>query len=346
MNTLRKKTSMQDIAEHLGISKNAVSMALNNKPGISESLRSRIIQAAAELNYGNYGLAHREQEGKTAAICVPNAISSGSQFYSAIYWSIEQQLREDGFKSLMISISPEMENNKLLPDLLDASEVNGLILVGIFQRSYVEFLQKLFTHIVIVDNFYLDFPLTAVVTANIEGGYTAVNYLISRGHRRIGFVGPIHRSVAYRERWMGYSTALDDAGLPHSSSLTYFDSVEDGFMNTPELIEKATESILKAEPDALFCANDRIAILLMGILTKKGIDVPQDISIIGFDDVEPADIVSPPLTTMRVHRVEMGRKAAALFIHKITNQAAGKTRSEIPANTVLYPTLIERESVK
>lgn len=340
MDKFRKKTSMQDIADHLGVSKNAVSLALNNKPGISEGLRQRVVQAAIDLNYGGYGLLHRSADSNSVAICVPNAISSGSQFYSAIYWSIEQELRDHGYRSLLVSVSPEMESRLAFPEAIADSGMIGIILVGSFSRSYVENITHQHEHVVVVDNSFLDLPLTSVVTANLGGGYEAARYLLANGHKRIGFVGPIQRFLAYKERWLGYKLALADAGVDIIPEISFLDSVDSWAVDAADRLKEAVEGIVTREPDALFCACDRIAILLMGILSSFGLRIPEDISVIGFDDVESSDIVSPPLTTMRVHRVEMGRRAVSILLQQLSGAA------DMPSSVSIYPTLIVRDSVK
>src|SRR5690554_8186489 len=126
MRDVRHKTSMQDIADALGISKNAVSIALNNKPGISESLRTKVIKTAITMNYGSYGKLSNTFEQNLVAICIPSIISGFSQFYSSIYWAIEKELGLTGYSSLLVSISEEMEKNLTLPTNLLDHEVKGV----------------------------------------------------------------------------------------------------------------------------------------------------------------------------------------------------------------------------
>lgn len=337
MDNIRKKTSMQDIAEELGISKNAVSLALNNKTGISEQLRAKVIQTAIAMNYGGYGRLGDAFESKLVAICLPSIIGRSSQFYSAVYWSIEQELGKYGYRSLIISVTQEMEQSLQLPDGLEEGKVKAVILVGVLSRKYVEKVSSTFQNTLLVDNNFLNLPVQSVITANIEGGYTATQYLISQGYTRIGFVGKIHTYLAYRERFTGYTLAMNDSELQLDSELSL---TEDSFFDNLDSLDAAISRLREKEVEAMVCSSDRVAIKLITRMQAAGIHIPDDVSIIGFDDIENADIINPPLTTMRVPRAEMGRRAALMLVHQLGGE------EYLTSSVVIYPKLIERESVK
>ncbi len=337
MDRIRQKTSMQDIATALGISKNAVSLALNNKPGISDNLRNKVIKTAIMMNYGGYGRLGTALERNLVAICVPSAISGFSQFYSSIYWSVERELGSHGYSPLLTSISTEMEEALTFPPILHEQEVRAVVVVGILSKRYVEKLATVFEHLVLVDNHYMDLPLDSVATANVEGGYEATRFLVEKGFSKIGFVGQVHRYAAYHERCTGYRKALDDAGLPLDESIIFTDSS----LFIPDLDSDAIiDSIIAKRVEVVFCSCDRVAIQLIGKLHARGLQIPKDVSILGFDDIENADIVSPPLTTMRVSRQELGMRAAQLLISRMESSEGSHSAITI------YPRLILRESVK
>lgn len=328
---------MQDIATALGISKNAVHLALSNKPGISESLRSKVIQTAISMNYGGYGKLGSALERNLITICVPSAISGFSQFYSSVYWAVEQELGTHGYRSLLTSVTEDMEKSLTLPPVLYEREVKGVIVVGILSKEYVRKMAEVFESIILVDNYYVDLALNSVATANMEGGYEATKYLIGQGCHQIGFVGQIHKYNAYNERCLGYKLALSDAGLPVRNARLCTDVQ----LFTPEIkLDEIVDCIKRESMDAVFCACDREAIQLIGKLHAEGINIPGDISIIGFDDIENADIVNPPLTTMRVPRRELGRRAAGLLIDRLESKAGP------PSAVSIFPQLIQRNSVR
>lgn len=336
MDRIRQKTSMQDIATALGISKNAVSLALNNKPGISESLRNKVIKTAIMMNYGGYGRLGTALERNLVAICVPSAISGFSQFYSSIYWSVERELGSHGYSPLLTSISTEMEDSLTFPPILHEQEVRAVVVVGILSKPYVEKLAAVFEHLVLVDNHYMDLSLNSVATANVEGGFEATKFLLQKGFSKIGFVGQAHRYAAYHGRCTGYRMALGDVGIPVDESIIFTDPG----LFTPDLnSDRIIDTIIEKRIEAVFCACDRVAIQLIGKLHARGLQIPKDVSVMGFDDIENADIVSPPLTTMRVSRQELGMRAAQLLISQMEEGDGAHSAINI------YPRLILRESV-
>lgn len=337
MEHVRKKTSMQDIADVLNISKNAVSLALNNKAGISEALRSKVVQTAISMNYGGYGKLGDSLGNNLVALCVPSAIGGFSQFYSSVYWAIEKELSSHGYRSLLTSITQDMENSLNFPEVLLEQKLKGVIVVGVLSKEYVLKMANSFDNFVQVDNYYIDQAINSVVTANVEGGYEATKFLIEQGCKRIGFVGDIRIYNSYKDRCKGYTLALSDADIPIVSSRSFTDST----LFSPILDLKAImEGIKKERLDAIFCTSDRLAIQLIGMIHKSGLKIPQDISIIGFDDTENSDIVNPPLTSMRVPRAELGHVAATLLIEKINNI------KKPPSTISIYPKLIQRKSVR
>ncbi len=336
MDNVRQKTSMQDIADALNISKNAVSLALNNKSGISETLRNKVVQTAILMNYGGYGKLGNSSGNNLVAICVPSAISGFSQFYSSVYWAIEKELSAHGYRSLLTSITQEMEHNLSFPEVLHEQGLKGVIVVGVISKEYILKMVNSFNNFVQVDNYYMDLAINSVATANVEGGYEATKFLVEQGAERIGFVGDIHAYNSYKDRYRGYELALSDVLIPKIPSRFFTDSA----LFSPTLqLDILMEKMKEEQLDAIFCASDRIAIQLIGMMHKNGLQIPQDISIIGFDDTENSDIVNPPLTTMRVPRTELGHVAATLLIEKIAS------KRKPPSAISIYPKLIQRKSV-
>lgn len=336
MNHLSQKTSMQDIATALGISKNAVSLALNNKPGISEELRQKVIDCAITMNYGGYGKLKSSRNKNIVAICVPSAISGFSQFYSSIYWTVERELANRGYRSLLTSVSPEMEDTLLLPSVLTDGDVVGVIVVGILSENYIEKISGFYKNFVLIDSHFVDLQINSVTTANLEGGYKATKFLIEKGFDRICFLGQINVFSAYKDRFAGYKLALENSDIELNSNYILTDEA----LFVPELdLEKIALHIKNHKISSVFCASDRIAIRLMGKLQALGYNIPNDISIVGFDDIENADIVSPPLTTVRVSRTELGKKAAQILIDLV------KGKNDNTSNIAIHPKLIVRNSV-
>ncbi|UJF34948.1 LacI family DNA-binding transcriptional regulator [Paenibacillus hexagrammi] len=340
-----KKVSMQDIAQYLGISKNAVSLALSNRKGVSEELRQQVLQAAEELGYDKHigqDLTGK-QEHSAVLILVPERIMSYEDnehflFYHDLIWGLEQKLRDQGFSAVIQRISLQMEQSLFLPELTHSINFDRVILFGIVREEYARLVQQKWSSLLMFDSFYRSVPGPAVTSANVEGAYTAAQYLLDQCHRRIGFIGPVHLTTSHEERWFGFWKALSEQSVMVDESCCLLESK--GFHHTEEEIRHFLDTCGHL-PTAFLCGNDRIALLLMTELQTRQIRVPEDISVIGFDGLDMSASSEPPLTTMKVDKNGMC-EAAARWLQMETG------RKEAPPNMRWYVpvSLIARSSVK
>ncbi|KQX56681.1 LacI family DNA-binding transcriptional regulator [Paenibacillus sp. Root444D2] len=326
---MNSKTSMQDIADKLGISKNAVSLALNNKAGVSEELRYRIFEAANQLNYRTDTKTKKKRGNQL--VLIPENIRNDKIFYYEVFWSIEKRAKESGYNAIICGVTQEMEDQLILPELYHEIDIHGLLLVGVLHLNYVRMLFDLGIPLVTVDHYYDGLQLDAVVTANAEEAYKIVTHLIDKGHKQIGFIGEINKSKSFKERWSGYQNALSDAGLAIDTKLEALNS-------TPAQLADHLDA-MTSMPTAWFCADDRIAISFIQTLISKGYKVPEDISVVGFCDIEAAQMIAPRLTTIQVQREQLGYEAVDFLIRKIDFGGS-------PAKISIYGKLIERDSCK
>ncbi|MEW9702491.1 LacI family DNA-binding transcriptional regulator [Paenibacillus sp. SI8] len=320
------KSSMQDIADKLGISKNAVSLALNHKPGVSDELRSRIFETAEQLQYRT---EPKNKKRNNLVILLPSFIQNDNPFYYEIFWAIEKRAAENGYNAIVCSITPDMADQLVLPDLYHELTFHGILIVGEFGLHYAKKLQSLGIPLVAVDNDYDSLQLDAVVTANAEGAYRLVSHLIDNGHRSIGFIGDIDSSKKFKERWYGYQNAMNAASLQIEKNHC--------ILNKPAIDDL---NAIDSTPTAWFCANDRIAIRIIQMLNSQGRQVPEAVSVVGFDDIEAASMISPRLTTIQVQREQLGIEAVDYLIRKIDQGGMHL----IPSKLSIYGQLIERES--
>ncbi|NEW08936.1 LacI family transcriptional regulator [Paenibacillus sp. SYP-B3998] len=332
---MNEKTSMQDIADKLNISKNAVSLALNNKSGVSEQLRSRVLEAASQLNYRTEVRAKKKRSN--LLVLMPEHIHDDKFFYYEVCWSTEKRAKENGYNAIICSVAKDMENNLVLPEIYNEMLFKGVLLIGAFQLDYVSKLFESQLPLVTVDHYYHDLRLDAVITANAEEAHTIVNYLIKKGHQHIGFIGASPNNQNFRDRWYGYQNAMSAAGLNVDRNHCFFPS------SSPEAHSTISTELtvhlkgMPSQPTAFFCVNDRMAILTIQLLSSEGIKVPDDISIVGFDDIEAASMISPQLTTIQVNREHLGFEAVDYLIRKIDYGGS-------PAKISIYGNLIERDS--
>jgi LacI family transcriptional regulator len=258
-------------------------------------------------------------------------------FYAHVIAGIEAACRRQQINLLFATVPVDEDNHpEELPRMLLEGELNGLLLIGAFvDATITRLLDRHKTSTVLVDAYAVDNHYDSVVSDNFRGAYDAVCYLIERGHRQIGLVGSLpnaYPSIAGRRR--GYLQALHDNAITRQ----YF---ADCHILSHEAAE-AAEALLQRSPEitALFCCNDQVAIAAMQAAQALGRNVPDDLSIIGFDNIDLAEHLTPALTTMHIDKVGMGRLAVQLLLD----------RAEFPArncvSTALRPTLVERASVR
>lgn len=330
------KVSMQTIADALGVSKNAVSLALSGKSGVSESLRDRVFETANLLGYR----ARTDKEGRRTRnllVLIPKYLRHDQGFYKEIYWAIDRRAKETGCAALRCEITEQMEEALLLPQEWHQALYEGLLLLGVFREKYVRRLLDLGAPLVIVDHDYDTLKLDAVVTANTTEAFRIVSYLIGLGHREIGFIGAIGMTRSFMERWLGYCQAMSEAGLaiPDKYCLTG-EAPLATLHSQPSEVQAWLEG-LDGYPTAWFCANDRIAVNLIEMLTAAGVRIPGELSVAGFDDIEEAARAKPPLTTVQVQREQLGYEAVDFLIRKI--DYGGN-----PTKLSIYGAFIARES--
>lgn len=331
----RAKVSMQYIADQLGISKNSVSLALNGRPGVSEETREQVMQLAGRLGYTLPG--GRTGEKHNILVLIPEYIRDDRYFYNDIYWEIDNCSARSGLSAIMSVVTARMEQQKELPPVCNELSFSGVLTIGILSSDYMGFLEKKFSAIVSVDHCCYGRQIPCVVTANINGSYTLTREVIRRGHKKIGFVGPVSTTDSVFERWCGFQLAMNEEGLvcdryniKNESPLGILLS------DAGEMKEILRE--MKELPTAFVCGGDRIAIACINALTALGLRVPEDISVVGFDDIEISQFVVPRLTTMHIRRHHMARAAVAELTRLIHRQNCSQ-------KTCLYAEFVERESL-
>ena len=328
---MSKRVSMQDIADRLQISKNAVSLALNGKPGVSEETRELVVGLAKKLHYGKLSYkAGSNTESKNILVFIPEYIRSDSYFYNEIYWSIDYRASQRGYTAIMGTITEEMQKNKEMPAVYGGLDFCGFLLVGVFQTEYVQFLMEQKTSIFSVDHIYYGLDLKCVVTANIEGAYYITRKVIAHNHTKIGFIGSYNVTSSIFERWCGFQKAMMEAGIPVNQDYVIGDSSPlQTLLSDPEELYQILSN-MKNLPTAFVCGGDRIAIAAMEALKQLGYKIPQDISVVGFDDIELGQFSEPKLTTMHVRRKTLGKMAVDLLIQEKENHRVAGISSLIP----------------
>ena len=338
----KQRVKMSDIAKKTDVSISTVSLVLRNKSGIPPETRQRVLKTAQKLGYRlksasrprplsiqlhNLGLIVKSEPG-----VVPRA----NPFYSHVLAGIEEACRQNEINLLYATLPVDLNNHPVeVPRLLLEEGTDGFLVVGtLLDDALAPVLNQKAVPIVLVDAYALSEKYDAVVSDNVSGAYQAVSYLIERGHRHMGIVGTCPDGYpSLRERRQGYIQALKDHGLTQ----TYFTDCAPH----KDAAFEATTQLLSQYPQisAVFGCNDEIALAAMRAAQALGRQVPEEFSVIGFDDIDLAQHVTPSLTTMRVDKAGMGRMAVKLLINRVEFPDAERVTS------VIRPRLIERESV-
>ena len=339
---MKRKTRISDIARKSGVSLSTVSLVLNNKPGVSQETRARVLKAATALEYpikptATMGKSNRLNTIGMVVKIDPDIPPQVNPFYSKVLVGIEDACRRKGI-NLLYATLPVDENNSLVevPPLLNNDIVEGLLMVGTcVDETILSISGKGTPPIVLVDGYSNTESYDTVISDNFRAAYQVVEYLIEKGHRHIGLVGSDDSCFpSLKERRNGYLRALKENEIGDVYVANFNIIKSHGF---PETI-----ALLKEFPQvtALFCVNDDVGSAAIKAVQDLGKRVPEDISIVGYDDTYIAANTNPALTTMHVDTVAMGRAAVQLLSLRMENPEAARM------TLTIHSTLMERQSVR
>jgi LacI family transcriptional regulator len=329
-------TTIKDIARLAKVSQSTVSKVLNDRPGVGSETRQRVLDIVEEHQFvpnaagkslkkkhtGNIGVIFRREQ---------NPLST-NPFYSRVLEGIEAETALNNY-NLVLHMAAE-NREPCLPKMVREQQVDGVILVGIQHTGFVECLLQARVPLVLVDPKNIFSQCAQVLIDNENGAYLATQHLIEAGHRRIGFVSGELTRLSFRQRLDGYLKALKFRNLPVDESLIKSGGIEAGYDLTKQLLSSASP------PSAIVFVNDINAIFGYKAVNEHGLKIPEDISIVGFDDIDMARMATPPLTTIRVYKEELG-SVAVRSLRELLN-----VEDAINSTTIIPVRLIERESVK
>jgi DNA-binding LacI/PurR family transcriptional regulator len=334
----RKKIRLKDIADRLGISINAVSLALNNKVGVSDETRLKVLRTANDLGYLDQ-IKNQNKKNLYNNICVllGEKIFQDTRFYPKVILGIENEAKKNKFDTIINFIGKDSFN---VPSSIEKGKVDGILVLGYIDDQYLSLLKSFRIPLILVDYASLSVNTGAVLTQNTPGTFMATKYLIENGHREIGFFGDKDATMSFNERWHGFRMALKHSNIQFKKEYCLTNSIDENAINNNYL--PIVERLNKMElfPTAWVCANDTAASLLISALRHMGKNVPGDVSVIGFDDIDLCRLLNPALTTIRVDMEKMGSFAVKELIESIENPV------EVYRHIRISVKLIERDSVK
>ena len=330
---IRKNVTMGDIAKELGVSTVSVSKALTGKEGVSEAVRELIVKKAEEMGYrytGSKGV--KEKEKHTIGILISEHFITKDAYYSRLYERTMMMLSGQKQMGMLEIIMRQVEKDLEAPALLASDRIEGIIVLGQMSKQYLNMLREFDKPILYMDFYDQDILEDAVISDSVFGSGILTNYLIHKGHKRIAFVGSIRSTSSIMDRYIGYYRAMLAAGLETKKEWLIEDRDDEG--------DKIELVLPKDMPTAFVCNSDAIAFDLVKKLQKEGYRVPEDISVVGFDNFIYSEMSSPKITTYGVDSYEMGRNAVLNLIRKISGE---RYRQGI---MILEGHMIEGESVK
>lgn len=327
-----KKATMQGIADRLGVTKVSVSKAINNQPGISDELRRQILLTAKELGYARIRPAASGTR-RLAFICPKRFFLEDDTFYTTIYYYINKRCTEQGYAISCFVVNSTDEVALRLPEKLRTEHFDGLFIAGEFLQSYLDMLLQLPGAQVAIDFYRPDLDIDCVISDNFNLGQRVVEYLIKKGHRKIGFVGDVLTTSSISDRYFGYLKALMLGGLPSRE--------EWHIINNDALTGQYTLQfeLPNPLPTAFVCHCDKAAFTLMHRLNAAGVAMPGDVSIISFDNTKLCELMIPHLTSVHFDRRQIANCSMQSILARIENPQAPMGIQYIKG------TLVERDSV-
>jgi LacI family transcriptional regulator len=329
--------TVQDIAKKAGVHSSTVSRALNpaTRHRLTEEVASRIIAIADELGYVPNGLAAslRTRRSETIGVVLPDITNP---VFPPILQGLEEALAADRYVAMVANAGADPERQRLVIERLLARQVDGLVLATATRHDpIIDHCLKAKVPLVVVNRGDVDHRVSSVISDDARGMRLAVDHLVELGHTRIGHIaGPQNLSTG-TGRLQGFTSAMNGHGLePPAEAI----SIATAFMR--EAGRAAALALLDRYPEltAVVAANDLLALGLYDALRERGMSCPGDVSVVGHNDMPFVDMVSPPLTTVRIRHREMGVQAARLLLQLVRGEAQGGV------DVVLKPDLVVRES--
>ena len=339
-----KRVTMQDIADACGLSRNTVSKVFNGRGAVPAPTKATILKKAEELGYRLPAVPSSpvfHHTGKTIALLTAN-MPVDYHFGTFFVTTFTDQICREGYTLRMFEISKEELVQKQLPPHFIPEQTAGIVGIEMFDPDYLDLICSLGLPTIMIDSptaSAMDLMSCDYISMeNVSSIIQVVKHLKEKGAKKIGFFGDKEHCGSFHDRWSGLCMALESLNMP--GPLEYSILAPDSFPydNTDWIMGEL--NLLQSLPDAFVCANDYLAIHMMYALKQKGLSIPKDIMISGFDGLTQSALADPPLTTVSIPGVEIGRMAADILLNRI------KTPDLPYTKTFVATTPIWRKSTK
>lgn len=338
---MKNGVKMLDIANELGVSIVTVSNALAGRDGVSENLRIKICETAERMGYkpSNTKIVKKKlntlQTGKNVGILTSERfIGSRGTFYWELTANISNKLSAMNIYTVYECVDMESERKGSLPKIITQNKIDGIIVIGQVKRSYIEALSKITLPLIFVDFYDNRFAIDSVNSDSYYGGYIVTDYLVESGHRKIGFFGNLTATSSINDRFLGYVKCLMENNLEYRKEWTLDDRDENGKLftkiNFPEEL-----------PTAFVCNCDETAFRVISALKSKGIRVPDDVSVVGYDNYTVSNICIPTITTVEVNIEKMAETSVEVIIKKLADPTYIEGRRFINGKLIIKNSVLD-----
>ncbi|MGH4120475.1 LacI family DNA-binding transcriptional regulator [Clostridium sp.] len=329
-----KVITIKDVAKKASVSISTVSRAFNNYADINENTRKKILQIAEELGYRPNIVARSLSGAKNFRLgLLVEDYNENDYIIYEMFMAFKSVVSDYGYETVILSTTSDMQKGKKLERLFKEKQLDGALILGLkMTDDYYRQLEGMSYPCVLHDVFIKNPKVGCVGVDNIKGSILAVEHLLDLGHKKIAFINGHKEALVSYERLDGFYLALSRRGIKIEEDLIISGefSYEGGKSAAEYLIEN------HGDITAIYCASDLMALGAIDGFKNRGYDIPNDISIVGFDDINLCNFVTPKLTTIRQDMDKIGKAAGNLILSIISEQYLGRI--------VMEPELIERES--
>ncbi len=338
---MKNGVKMIDIANKLGVSVVTISNALAGRDGVSEQMRKKITETAEEMGYkpSNTKSGRKKSAlpklGKNVGILTSERfVGNRGTFYWELTALISNKLSAMNVMTVYECITAESEKNAILPTMITERRVDGIIVIGQVERKYIERISKIDLPLVFVDFYDNRFDVDSVNSDSYHGGYILTDYLVEMGHRKIGFFGTFNMTSSINDRFLGYVKCLMENELEYRREWTLDDRDHRGI-----LFEKI--DFPDDLPTAFVCNSDETAFRVISALKSKGVRVPEDISVVGYDNYTVSSICIPTITTVEVDLDKMATVSVDMMVRKLADPQYREGRRIITGKLIIKNSVLD-----
>ncbi|MFC6101739.1 LacI family DNA-binding transcriptional regulator [Olivibacter domesticus] len=328
------QVNIKKLAAALGLSTSTVSRAFRNNNDINPQTKERILQMAETLGYSPniYASNLRESKSKTIAIIIPEF---GNNFFSQAIKGIEQQARANGYHTLIYVTEDDVNQEAAFVRALCNGRVEGVVMSASgegLKHSHLSMLKEKKVPLVFFDRCYEDVDATCVTGNDYDSSYAATRHLIENGCKRIVYLVVNKKISIGKIRMQGYRDALKDAGVPYDETF-----VIECTNDKDEIYATLKDAMNRLKPDGAFASVERLAMASLRLCQNEGINIPEDFKLICFSCLEIADMLNPPLSTVKQPAFEMGEKAAEVLFEALSRREVITKKQLIYLPSIIIP---------